>query len=143
VLPFQITVASITVVFLTIMMWLIMMRQLLPGIVIVGSFMCFVLWVTGLVEIGLELWGPGVNINSICNTYVNQQFPQNVQSVQMLAWITQKNICMWIVGAMAMNMLTMSTGNCWDASFAWQLVCSLFLLWMMLMAYQVQNDEFA
>lgn len=93
ILPYQVTVASITLVFLMIMMWLIMMRQLLPGIVIVGSFMCFVLWVAGLVQIGIELYGPGLNINQVCITWVNNAYPAKVQTIEMLAWITQKNIC--------------------------------------------------
>ena len=74
------------------MMWLIAQRQLLPGVVLIGSFMLFVLWVTGLVELGIQLFGPSNSVNSLCNNYINNMAQTGV-SLNTLAWIAQKNIC--------------------------------------------------
>ena len=38
--------------------------------------------------------------------------------------------------------MLMSAGNCWSAAFAFEVVGTVFLGWMMLMAYQVNRDEF-
>ena len=35
-----------------------------------------------------------------------------------------------------------ATGNCWSAAFAFEVVGTVFLLWMMVMAYQVNRDEY-
>ena len=91
--PYQITVAALSLVFLGMMMWLIMQKQLLPGVVMIGSFMLFVLWLTGLVELSILLYGPGnYSVNTNCQNYINNQ-PFTGVSVGTLAWIAEKNIC--------------------------------------------------
>ena len=34
------------------------------------------------------------------------------------------------------------TGNCWKAAFAFEVVATVFFLWMMVMAYQVTQNTF-
>lgn len=33
-------------------------------------------------------------------------------------------------------------GSCWKAAFAWELIGTVFLLWMGIMAWQVNRDEY-
>ncbi|MCJ1442639.1 MAG: hypothetical protein MMC23_003136 [Stictis urceolatum] len=123
-LPYQVTVGSITLAFLVLMLWLINVRSLLPGIVLLGSFMLFVLWLTGLVEVSIQLFGGGRSINSNCSNYVNGM-PYTGVSVGTLAFLEQRMIC-----------------QTWQTGFAFQIVGLVFLIWMMVMAYQVNNDEY-
>ena len=39
-------------------------------------------------------------------------------------------------------MLTDFLGESWDAAFAFQIIGTVFLAWMMLMSWQVNRDEF-
>lgn len=74
------------------MLWLISQRQLLPGIVIMGSFILLVLWTVGLIVTSIELWGPSGSVNGNCQLYVNGR-PQSGANIQTLAWLQQRNIC--------------------------------------------------
>ena len=40
------------------------------------------------------------------------------------------------------QLLISITGNCWSAAYAFEVVGVVFLLWMMIMAYQVNRDEY-
>jgi hypothetical protein len=71
-------------------LWLISQRQLLPGIVIMGSFILFVLWLVGLIVISIELWTGGVNSN--CEIYVIGS-ESSGSSIETLAWLEQHSIC--------------------------------------------------
>jgi hypothetical protein len=73
------------------MLWLISQRQLLPGIVIMGSFILFILWLVGLIVLSIELWGPS-GVNSNCQLYVNAEASHG-QSIDTLAWLEQHSIC--------------------------------------------------
>jgi hypothetical protein len=90
--PYWITVASLTVLFIIVMLWLISQRQLLPGIVIMGSFILFILWVVGLIVISIELWGPTGSVNSNCQLYVSATASRG-QSIDTLAYLEQHSIC--------------------------------------------------
>ncbi|KAF3763402.1 hypothetical protein M406DRAFT_340984 [Cryphonectria parasitica EP155] len=116
--PYYITVSAIVIIFIWLMLWLIFQRRLLPSIVMIGGFMLFVLWLVGLIVVSVELWGPN-GVSSSCNTQVFNTNPTG-QSLQTLAWLEQKSICQG-----------------WQAVFALGLVGSIFLLWIMIMAYQV------
>lgn len=120
--PYEVTISAMAVVFIVFILMLISQRQLLPGIVIIGTFILFVLWLTGLIQAAVTLFGPLGNVNANCNIYVNNQGWSGV-SVGTLAWLTQKNIC-----------------NCWEAAFALEVVGTVFLLWMMVMAWQVNRE---
>lgn len=121
--PYWITVASLMVLFLLLMLWLISQRQLLPGIVILGSFIQFVLWLVGLIVISIELWGSSGGVSGNCDLFVNSN-PSRGSNIQTLAWLEQRSIC-----------------QSWIAAWAFELVGTIFLLWMMIMSYQVYQDD--
>lgn len=79
------------------MLWLINQRSLLPGIVIMGAFICFVLWVVGLIVYSINLWGPVGAVNSNCQLYV-QGNQYHGQSIETLAWLEQHSICEFTLG---------------------------------------------
>ncbi|KAL2019563.1 hypothetical protein VTK56DRAFT_9530 [Thermocarpiscus australiensis] len=123
--PFYITVSALTVAFILLLLWLIFRRRLLPSIVMLGGFVLFVLWLVGLVVISIQLWGPSGSVSSNCNLYVFGASPQpKGQSLETLAWLEQRGIC-----------------QSWQAVFAFGLVGAVFLLWIMVMAYQVFADD--
>ncbi|KAK3901868.1 hypothetical protein C8A05DRAFT_44586 [Staphylotrichum tortipilum] len=123
--PYYITVASLTVSFILLLLWLIFQRRLLPSIVMIGGFVLFVLWLVGLVVISIQLWGPSASVSSNCDLYVFGADPQpRGQSIQTLAWLAQRAIC-----------------QSWQAVFAFGLLGGIFLLWIMVMAYQVFADD--
>jgi len=121
--PYYITVACISIAFLGLLLFLIYQRRLLPSIVMIGGFVVFVLWLVGLIVVSIELWGPTGSINSNCNLAVFSQDPTG-QTLNTLAWLEQKSIC-----------------QSWQAVFALALVGAIFLLWIMVMAYQVFDDN--
>lgn len=85
--------------------------------------MLFVLWLVGLIVVSVALWGPN-GVSSSCNDQVFNQNPTG-QTLQTLAWLEQQSIC-----------------QSWQSVFALGLVGSIFLLWIMIMAYQVfANDR--
>jgi len=123
--PYYITVASLAVAFIMLLLWLIYQRRLLPSIVMIGGFMLFILWLVGLIVISVQLWGPSGSVSSNCNMYVFGADPQPTgQSLETLAWLQQRSIC-----------------QSWQAVFAFGLVGGIFLLWIMIMAYQVFADD--
>jgi hypothetical protein len=121
--PYFITVASICLIFIGLINWLIFQRRLLPAIVMLGGFMLFILWLVGLIVVSIQLWGPSGSVSSNCNLAVFNVNPVG-QSQYTLAWLEQKSIC-----------------QSWQAVFAMALVGTLFLLWIMVMAYQVFADN--
>lgn len=105
IFPFGIVTASLTLIFLLVILILAAQRMLIPGIILICSFILFVLWLTTLIEVAIQLFGNG-NINSNCNTYVNGQQYTGI-SIETLAWLTQNNIC-----------------SCWKAVFSWALIAT-------------------
>ncbi|KAI5859827.1 hypothetical protein GGS23DRAFT_262688 [Durotheca rogersii] len=121
--PYFITVAVLMIVYITVLLWLIAQRRLLPSIVIIGSFICFVLWMVGLIVISIELWGPVGSVSSNCNLLVWSQSPTG-NNQATLAWLQERSIC-----------------QSWQAVFAFGLIGCIFLLWIIVMAIQVFYDE--
>ncbi|EHY58572.1 hypothetical protein HRR83_006248 [Exophiala dermatitidis] len=119
---FAVVTGGLTILFLIIVLILAARRLLVPGVILLGSFILFVLWVTTLIETAIQLYGSG-NVNSNCNNYVTGQEYTGV-SIETLAWLTQSNIC-----------------SCWKASFAWSIILAVLFLWMMILSWQVQNFE--
>ncbi|KAK4136142.1 hypothetical protein BT67DRAFT_232045 [Trichocladium antarcticum] len=123
--PYYITVASLTTAFILLLLWLIFQRRLLPSIVMIGGFVLFVLWLVGLVVISIQLWGPEGSVSSNCNLFVfGADPPPRGQSLETLAWLQQRSTC-----------------QSWQAVFAFGLIGAIFLLWIMVMAYQVFADD--
>ncbi|KAI8237203.1 hypothetical protein K4K54_000606 [Colletotrichum sp. SAR 10_86] len=89
--PYYITVASLVIIFIGLLLYLVYQRRLLPAIVMIGAFILFVLWFVGLVVVSIQLWGPDGSVSS----------------------------------------------QAWQAVFSFALVGALFLVWIMVMAFQV------
>ncbi|KAJ4308907.1 hypothetical protein N0V84_011813 [Fusarium piperis] len=117
--PYFITVGCLTVLFVIGIFWLIVQRRLLPAIVMIGAFMFFVLWLVGLVIVGIQLFGPNGSIQSVCDVQVFGRNPTG-QTERTMAWLQQRNIC-----------------QCWQLVFAMSLTGTVFFIWVMIMAYQV------
>ncbi len=122
--PFGVTVSALALVFLLLILVLAGQRLLIPGIILLGSFILFVLWLTLLIETSIQLYGPAANVDGNCQTYVQSQAFTGV-SVETLQYLTQINIC-----------------NCWRAAFAFEVVGTVFFLYMMVLAWQVQRDDY-
>ncbi|OBT67405.1 hypothetical protein VE03_03131 [Pseudogymnoascus sp. 23342-1-I1] len=120
---YNITTGALGIAFFILLLYLINTRALLPGIVILGSFILFVLWLVGLIVISIELWGPQGDVNGNCALYVGSQESRGA-STETLAWLMQDTIC-----------------QCWKAGWAFLLVGTAFWFWMMIMSYQVYKDE--
>ena len=93
--PFGVTVGCLTVLFIVILGVLSSSDSLTPGICMVFSFILFVLYLTGLIETGIQLFGNG-NVSSNCQNYVFNNKVTGV-SVNTLAWLQQQNICQSII----------------------------------------------
>jgi len=121
--PFGVTVSSLALVFLLTILILAGQRLLIPGIILLGSFILLVLWLTMLIETAIQLYGPAANVNGNCQTYVQGRAFSGT-SVETLQYLTQLNIC-----------------NCWRAAFSFEVVGTVFFLYMMVLAWQVQRDD--
>jgi hypothetical protein len=97
-MPYGVTVGTLTIVFIIVELILIAQRRLLPGIMMLLSFVLLVLFIAGAVGTGLQLFG-GNNINNQCNRYVfnMRQYGSNIET---LAWLQQQNICKSLISAM-------------------------------------------
>jgi hypothetical protein len=120
---YYIVVAALAIAFVLLLLWLIYQRRLLPSIVMIGGFILFILWLVGLIVVSVQLWGPSGSVSSNCNLAVFSQSPTG-QTLETLAWLEQRNIC-----------------QSWQTVFAFALVGQIFLLWLMVMAYQVFADD--
>ena len=90
-MPYGITVGVLTVVLVILMMFLLSNNNLNPSLVLLISFMLFVLYITGCVDTGLQLFGEG-EVSNTCNRLVSNN-PQSGLSTDTLAWLEQNNIC--------------------------------------------------
>src|SRR5699024_4642587 len=91
--PFMVVSGALGIFFIALILILAMQRFLLPGIIIVGSFVLFVLWLTGLVETALQLYGVVGSVNDSCKYWVEGNGIHG-DSIEALAWLTQITICM-------------------------------------------------
>jgi len=118
-MPFGITVGALTLAFVILMLILIVQRRLLPGVLIIGCFILLVLYITGLIETAIQLFGPAGDINSKCSTYVSGHSPDDL-SVNTLAWLQQNSIC-----------------QSWSAVFAFWIIGAVFLVYLIVLAAMV------
>ena len=95
-MPFWVVTGALGVTFVLVIIYLVSSGQLIPGVVILGSFILFVLFLTGLIRIAIELFGATANINSYCTEYV-QDNPSKGPSILTLAYLQQINICKWSI----------------------------------------------
>lgn len=158
--PYYITVACLVILFIGLLLWLVFQRRLLPAIVMIGAFILFILWFVGLVVVSIQLWGPDGSVSSTCNLAVFNRSPTG-QSLDTLAWLEQRSICAFSLSfsrprfflvvmsipflgfevkfcdRMNANARDRDVGQAWQAVFSFALVGAIFLLWIMVMAYQV------
>lgn len=142
-MPFWVSVASLTYLFIAVVVYLINARQLLPSMILFFSFILFVLWLTGLIKISIELWAPQ-GVNTQCTNYVtNNAF--SGQSVNTLAWLEQSSICEWHCGVSVCSTRAgsnkLSLGQSWKAAFSFALIGTIFFLWMMVISYAVLQGD--
>lgn len=88
--PFAITTGSLTIFLIALLSWFSKNQTLTPQLLLLLSFIMFVLYLTGLIETGLLLFGAGQVSNS-CKAA--QATGIRGVSVNTLAWIAQNNIC--------------------------------------------------
>lgn len=145
ILPYMITTSALMIIFIIIILGLIAQQQLLPGVVVLGSFILFVLWLAGLIETSIQLYGPSGAVNSYCGSRPNTQV---IDSQQTAVWLANSSLCTcfpprWRYSRVKMkNANANITGADWRAAFAFEIVGTIFLLWMMVMAYQVNRDDY-
>lgn len=117
--PYGITVGSLTVVFVWIMLVLIYQRRLLPGVVMIGSFILLVLYLTGVIETAIQLFRNTNGISGQCSSLSGPSTPNGV-TVTILAYLELNSIC-----------------SSWYAAFAFWIVGAVFFLWMIILGSQV------
>ena len=121
IMPYGITVGALTVFFVLMMVALIYQRRLLPGLVMIGSFILLVLYLTGLIETAIQLFGPAGDINGNCQRFVTSHKNEyKGPSTTTLAWLQQNSVC-----------------QSWDAVFAFWIVGAVFLTWMIVLGSMV------
>ncbi|KAI1763230.1 hypothetical protein GGR53DRAFT_373555 [Hypoxylon sp. FL1150] len=113
--PYFITVSCLMIVFIAALLWLIAQRRLLPSIVILGSFMFFVLWMVGLIVVSIELWGPVGSVSSNCSLLVWSQSPMG-NNQGTLAWLEQKSICKFAPISNPSRLLNGELTSCWQVN---------------------------
>lgn len=123
-MPFGITVGALTIAFIILMLLLIVQRRLLPGILIIGSFILLVLYITGMIETAIQLFGPAGDINSKCQNFVFSENP-NELSITAFAWLEQNSIC-----------------QSWQAVFAFWIIGGVFLVYLIVLASMVAQGGY-
>ncbi|SMY28733.1 unnamed protein product [Zymoseptoria tritici ST99CH_1A5] len=119
IMPFGITVGALLILFIFLMLTLIVQQRLLPGILILGSFILLVLFLTGMIETAIQLFGPNGDIANKCQTFVTNN-PSKDLSIVTLAWLQQNSIC-----------------QSWYAVFAFWLIGVVFLIYLIVLASMV------
>ncbi|KAI5292098.1 hypothetical protein KEM52_006622 [Ascosphaera acerosa] len=115
--------ASITVIFLIVMAYLMGTYQLMPDFMILGSLILFALWLTGLIETGIQMFSAAPNVNSNCINFVYHRVYKG-PSAYTLAWLEQVNIC-----------------NCWRALFSFELIACVIICAMFCLSIHVRNHR--
>jgi len=122
--PFGVTVGALTITFVIIELIMISQKRLLPGMMMLGAFILLALYLTGLIETAILLFGSPTNVSGNCQRWVNNNQSHGA-TIETLAWLQQNNIC-----------------SCWYAAFSFWLVGIIFFIWMLFMASQVSQGAF-
>jgi len=120
--PFGITVGALTIVAIIVAEILVAQHRLAPQWVMMAAFVLFVLYLTGLIETAIQLFGPAGNVNGNCGSLV----AYTGVSLDTLAYLEQHSIC-----------------QSWDAAFAFWIVGAVFLVWVFIMASQVNRRYYS
>lgn len=119
---FIIITCVLTIIFVFTVWVLYAIQCLLPILVMLFSFILFVLWITGLVKQSIELWGPQGSINDYCVRFVYNDaiWAPPGQNRDTWARIQQEGVC-----------------NLWKTTFALELIATFLFLYMIFMSWQV------
>lgn len=102
----MVTSSALALAFLILILVLAARRSLVPGIIILGSFILWVLWLTGLIGTALQMYGTSANVNANCQNFV-ADMEYKGPSINTLAWMTQTNICkLYIIYTFMESILT-------------------------------------
>lgn len=123
IMPYGVTVGTLAIIFIIIEIIYIAQRKLLPSVMMLFSFILLVLFLAGVIGTAIQLFA-GPNINNQCNTYVFNNDARG-PTMETLAFLQQRNIC-----------------QCWQAQFAFWIIGTVFLVWMMVMASQVNSNTY-
>jgi len=141
-MPYGVTVGALAIIFIIIEIVYIAQRKLLPGTMMLFSFILLVLFITGVIGTAIQLFA-GPNINNQCNTYVFGDSASG-PNLDTLAFLQQRNICEYTLLCVDLeSKANNSIGQCWQAVFAFWIVGSVFLVWMMVMASQVNSNQYS
>jgi len=116
--PYGVAVGSLTLAFCILQIVMIAQRRLLPGVMMLGAFILFVLFLTGIIGTAIQLFGEG-DVNANCQKYVDDNKVSGL-SANTLVWLQQNNIC-----------------SCWYAMFSFWIIGAIFFVWMLIMASAV------
>ena len=144
--PYSITIGALTLCFIIYMNIQRDSRNLLPDQMMVFAFMFFVLYMAGLVECSIQLFGAGGNVSGHCATYVyGQQYTG--ESIYTLAWLEQYMICEYISSVWESRKMlgffadAVNAGQGWYSSFAFYIVGIIFFIWLFVMAIVVMQNQ--
>ena len=90
-MPYGVTVGALAMLFILVEIVFIAQRKLLPGTMMLLSFILLVLFIAGIIGTALQLFA-GPNIISVCNAYVFNDSSSR-PDVDTLAFLQQRNIC--------------------------------------------------
>jgi hypothetical protein len=94
--PFGVTVGALTVAFILLELIMVSQRRIVPGMMMLGSFILLVLYITGLIETAILLFGSPTNVSANCSKYVTNAQSHGATETT-LAWLQQSNICKFCV----------------------------------------------
>jgi len=90
-MPYGVTVGALAIIFIIIELIYISQRRLMPGVMMLFSFILLVLFIAGIIGTAIQLFA-GPNINNQCNTYVFDDAASGA-NMNTLAFLQQRNIC--------------------------------------------------
>lgn len=90
-MPYGVTVGALAIFFIFIEVIFIAQRRLVPGVMMLLSFILLVLFIAGVIGTAIQLFA-GPNINNQCNMYVFEN-AESGANLNTLAFLQQRNIC--------------------------------------------------
>lgn len=90
-MPYGVVVGTLAIIFIIIEIVYIAQRKLVPGVMMLFSFILLVLFIAGVIGTAIQLFA-GPNINNQCNTYVFNNDARG-PTMETLAFLQQRNIC--------------------------------------------------
>jgi hypothetical protein len=89
-----VTVGALSVTFILLELIMVAQRRLVPGMMMLGAFILLVLYLTGLIQTAILLFGP-TDVSGNCQRYVTNDKTSG-PTEDTLAWLQQSNICEYL-----------------------------------------------